>query len=202
MRKIDPERQQAKRRQIMEAAGNCFARRGFHATTTAEICAEAGMSPGNLFHYFDSKSAIVEAIVEEERSDTAAYFAALDESSDLFEALLGFLDAVMAFAADKTYARLALEIAAEATRNPAINARMAAGDAQTRADIARLLCGAMARGQVDKALDAEQAASWITALIDGVFARLAMDSSFEPEREAPMLRLIVSRFLMNSRSAA
>lgn len=195
MRKVDPERQLAKRRQIMEAAGNCFARRGFHATTTAEICAEAGMSPGNLFHYFDSKSAIVEAIVEEERSDTAAYFAALGEAPDLFEALLEFLDAVMAYAADKTYARLALEIAAEAMRNPAIGDRTAAGDAQTRASIATLLRGAMARGQVDASLDPEQAASWIVALIDGVFSRLAMDAAFDPQREAPMLRLIVSRFL-------
>ncbi|QNK68260.1 TetR/AcrR family transcriptional regulator [Variovorax sp. PAMC26660] len=195
MRKVDPERQQAKRRQIMEAAGECFSRRGFHATTTAEICAAAGMSPGNLFHYFDSKSAIVEAIVDEERSDTAAYFAALEDAPDHFEALLDFLDVVMAFAADKAYARLALEIAAEAMRNPAIGARTAAGDAETRAAIAKLLRGAMARGQVDAGLDPEQAASWVAALIDGVFSRLAMDASFDPQREAPMLRLVVSRFL-------
>lgn len=179
----------------MEAAGECFSRRGFHATTTAEICAAAGMSPGNLFHYFDSKSAIVEAIVDEERSDTAAYFAALEDAPDHFEALLDFLDVVMAFAADKAYARLALEIAAEAMRNPAIGARTAAGDAETRAAIAGLLRGAMARGQVDAGLDPEQAASWVAALIDGVFSRLAMDAGFDPQREAPMLRLVVRRFL-------
>ncbi|RQO50965.1 TetR family transcriptional regulator [Variovorax sp. KBW07] len=195
MRKVDPERQLAKRRQIMEAAGDCFARRGFHATTTAEICAAAGMSPGNLFHYFDSKSAIVEAIVDEERSDTAAYFAALEEAPDSFEALLDFLDVVMAFAADKSYARLALEIAAEAMRNPAIGARTAASDAETRAAIATLLRAAMARGQADAGLDPAQAASWVAALIDGVFSRLAMDACFDPQREAPMLRLVVSRFL-------
>lgn len=195
MRKVDPERQQAKRRQIMEAAGDCFARRGFHATTTAEICAAAGMSPGNLFHYFDSKSAIIEAIVDEERRDAADYFATLEDAPDLFEALLGFLDVVMAFAADKAYARLALEIAAEAVRNPAIGAMTAASDAETRAAIAALLRTAVARGQVDAQLDPAQAASWIAALIDGVFSRLAIDASFEPEREAPMLRLIVSRFL-------
>lgn len=195
MRKVDPERQQAKRRQIMEAAGDCFARRGFHATTTAEICAAAGMSPGNLFHYFDSKSAIIEAIVDEERRDAADYFATLEDAPDLFEALLGFLDVVMAFAADKAYARLALEIAAEAARNPTVGAMTAASDAETRVAIAALLRRAVARGQVDAQLDPAQAASWIAALIDGVFSRLAIDASFEPEREAPMLRLIVSRFL-------
>jgi len=195
MRKVDPERQQAKRRQIMEAAADCFARRGFHATTTAEICAAAAMSPGNLFHYFDSKSAIVEAIVEEERRDTAAYFATLDDAPDLLEALLGFLDVVMAFAADKTYSRLALEVAAESMRNPAVGAKVAASDAETRTAMAAMLRTAMARGQVDADLDPEQAATWIAALIDGVFARLAVDAGFDPEAEAPMLRLVVSRFL-------
>jgi len=201
MRKVDPERQQAKRRQIMEAAADCFARRGFHAPTTAEICAAAGMSPGNLFHYFDSKSAIVEAIIEEEQRDTAAYFETLGDAPDLLEALLGFLDVVMGFAADKAYSRLALEIAAEATRNPTVGARVAASDAATREAIAALLRTAVARRQVDASLDAGQTASWIAALIDGVFARLAVDSSFEPEAEAPMLRLIVSRFLRPGRAA-
>lgn len=179
----------------MEAAADCFARRGFHATTTAEICAAAGMSPGNLFHYFDSKGAIVEAIIEEERRDTAAYFSALGDAPDLLEALLGFLDVVMAFAADKTYSRLALEVAAESMRNPAVGARMAASDAETRTAMAAMLRAAMARGQVDAGLDPEQAATWIAALIDGVFARLAVDAGFDPEAEAPMLRLVVSRFL-------
>ncbi len=199
MRKIDPERQRAKRRQIIEAAGTCFARRGFHATTTAEICAAAGMSPGNLFHYFDSKNAIIEAIVEEERRDTAAYFAELGTAPDPFDALLGFLDVVMALAADETYSRLTLEIAAEAMRNPAIGALTAANDAETRAAIAALLRAAMTHGRVDADLDPEQAATWIAALIDGVFSRLAVDPSFAPEREKPMLRLIVSRFLSSRR---
>ncbi|WP_230391141.1 TetR/AcrR family transcriptional regulator [Burkholderia cenocepacia] len=62
MRKIDPERVEAKRRQILDAAIDCFARDGFHATSTAAICKAAGMSPGNLFHYFPTKAAIIEAI--------------------------------------------------------------------------------------------------------------------------------------------
>lgn len=195
MRKIDPERQQAKRRQIIEAATTCFTRKGFHSTSTAEICAEAGMSPGNLFHYFDNKNAIIEAIVEEEQRETKEYFAKLDSAEDQFGALLEFLDIVMAMAADEKYSRLALEIGAEAMRNPVIGAKMAISDADTRAAIARLLRNAMARKQVDTDLDPDQAATWIAALIDGVFSRLAVDSKFKPKREKQMLRLIVTRFL-------
>lgn len=196
MRKVDPERQQAKRRQILEAAADCFARSGFHATTTAQICAAAGMSPGNLFHYFASKNAIIEAIAEEERRDTAAYFAAIDDDpADPLEVVLSFLDVVMVFASDRSYSRLALEVAAETLRNPVVRASVAAGDADMRDGLAALLRKAAARGQIDPELDPVQSANWIAALIDGVFSRLALDTGFDPAREAPMLRRVASRFL-------
>lgn len=201
MRKIDLERQQAKRQQILKAARDCFARRGFHATSTAEICATAGMSPGNLFHYFNSKNAIIEAIVEEERQETATYFAQALAAPDPLGALLDFLDLIMTLAADDSYSRLALEIAAEAMRNPTVRALVETNDSETRAAIASLVKGAMAGRQIDADIHPEQAATWIAALIDGVFSRLSMDRHFDPERERPMLRLIVTRFLAAAKPA-
>ena len=76
MRTVNPAHPQARRQQILEAAVACFMRKGFHATRTAEICAEAGMSPGNLFHYFPTNEAIIAAIVEEDQRETAERFAA------------------------------------------------------------------------------------------------------------------------------
>jgi TetR/AcrR family transcriptional repressor of uid operon len=194
-RKLDPERYEARRRQILEAAMVCFASNGFHQTSTAQICAEAGMSSGNIFHYFASKEAIIEAIVAEERQEAAAYFAELDGVEDLFGAILGFLDISLRFAADETYVRLVLEIAAEAIRNPTIGAMAAAVDADTRAGLAELVRRAIARGQVDAGLDPDRTATGIAALIDGIFSRLAIDPQFKPLEEAPTLRLMVERFL-------
>lgn len=194
-RKLDPERYEAKRQQILEAAAVCFARNGFHQTSTAQICAEAGMSSGNIFHYFASKEAIIAAIVAEERREAADYFAELDAVEDQFGAILGFLDISLQYAADETYVRLVLEIAAEAIRNPTIGAMVAAVDADTRAGLAEVARRAIARGQVDAGLDPDRVATAITALIDGVFSRLAIDPQFKPLGEAPMLRLMVERFL-------
>ncbi len=59
MRKIDPLKQQERRSHILAAAADCFAEQGFHSTSTAQICARAGMSPGNLFHYYGSKAEII-----------------------------------------------------------------------------------------------------------------------------------------------
>ena len=50
------------RERIMEAAEALFRRMGFPKTAVADIAAELGMSPANIYRFFPSKNAIVEAI--------------------------------------------------------------------------------------------------------------------------------------------
>ena len=71
-RTVDPQLNERRRRQILEAATRCVIRRGFHQTSMQEICAEAEMSSGGLYRYFDSKEAIIAAIAEDERAENAA----------------------------------------------------------------------------------------------------------------------------------
>ncbi|HEV7317775.1 MAG TPA: TetR/AcrR family transcriptional regulator [Ensifer sp.] len=195
MRKVDPEKHAAKRRLILDAAIACFSRKGFHGTSTAEICAEAGMSPGNLFHYFPTKHTIIAAIVEEERQETAEIFRKLNEEADLLAALLGFMDTVLDLAGDPAYASLALEIAAESMRDERIGILAATNDAELKASLAALLREAAGRNQVDPAIDAEGAARWIAAVIDGIFSRVAVDPGFKPKEERSMMRRLLGRFL-------
>jgi len=49
------ERAEARRLSILRAAARAFRRHGFAATGMREIAAEAGLSPGNLYHYFNGK---------------------------------------------------------------------------------------------------------------------------------------------------
>lgn len=50
------------RARILETADALFRRLGFAKTTVADIAAELGMSPANVYRFFPSKNAIVEAI--------------------------------------------------------------------------------------------------------------------------------------------
>src|SRR3990172_676413 len=77
----------ARRQQILDAARACFGRRGFHQTTTQEICREAGLSPGALYGYFRSKEEIIEAMGEETRRRNAALIETIKEGADTFQAL-------------------------------------------------------------------------------------------------------------------
>jgi AcrR family transcriptional regulator len=50
------------RARIIETADGLFRRLGFAKTAVADIAAELGMSPANVYRFFPSKNAIVEAI--------------------------------------------------------------------------------------------------------------------------------------------
>ena len=50
------------RERIMETAETLFRRLGFAKTAVADIASELRMSPANIYRFFDSKNAIVEAI--------------------------------------------------------------------------------------------------------------------------------------------
>src|SRR5712692_4346034 len=50
------------RSRIVETADALFRRLGFAKTAVADIAAELGMSPANVYRFFPSKNAIVEAI--------------------------------------------------------------------------------------------------------------------------------------------
>src|ERR1700736_5705760 len=82
MRKIDPVKHEEKRQEILEAAGRCFARKGFQGATISDICSEAKISPGHLYHYFASKEAIVSAMAEARITQVGARFEHVMESSD------------------------------------------------------------------------------------------------------------------------
>jgi len=54
-----------RREQIMDAAMRVFARKGFDRATNKDIAQEAGITPGLIYHYFESKEKLLRAILEE-----------------------------------------------------------------------------------------------------------------------------------------
>jgi AcrR family transcriptional regulator len=54
-----------RRAQIIEAALRVFAQKGFVRATNKDVANEAGITPGLIYHYFKSKEALLQAIIEE-----------------------------------------------------------------------------------------------------------------------------------------
>src|SRR3954454_5040443 len=88
VRRANAQLQSDRRAGILEAAERCFSRSGFHKASMQDICAEAGMSAGNLYRYFRSKETIIAAIAEAERVRNSALFELLERAEDPVLALM------------------------------------------------------------------------------------------------------------------
>ena len=195
MRKVDPDKYQAKLHQILEAAVVCFAEKGFRGTSTNQICSAAGMSPGNLFHYFPSKQAIIEAIAEEDRREMSERFAQLAAEPDAIVAIERLVNSLLLQCADPVYAKIGVEVVAESMRNPEIATLFAASEAAIKNDLVALLQRGIVQGQIDATLEPKFAATWLIALIDGAVTRSVLDPDFEFSTYTPTLMRMIRRFL-------
>ena len=195
MRKVDPDKYQAKLHQILEAAVVCFAEKGFRGTSTNQICSAAGMSPGNLFHYFPSKQAIIEAIAEEDRREMSERFAQRAAEPDVIVAIERLVNSLLLQCADPVYAKIGVEVVAESMRNPEIATLFAASEAAIKNDLVALLQRGIVQGQIDATLEPKFAATWLIALIDGAVTRSVLDPDFELSTYTPTLMRMIRRFL-------
>lgn len=67
MRRAMSEQDKEERRaEILAAAKKVFARKGYHATTVADIAKAAKLSYGSIYWYFDSKDALFHELMESE----------------------------------------------------------------------------------------------------------------------------------------
>ncbi|WP_043263072.1 TetR/AcrR family transcriptional regulator [Streptomyces sp. CT34] len=199
MRTVDPAKHRARRRHIVNAAAELFAAKGFERTTTAEICKAAGMSAGNLFHYFPNKRAIFHAVFEDDEHDGATTkaerLAAARAADDPWTALLDTVDLLAAPALEPLTPALVVEAMIRACRDPELAALLSRDDEEERSTLATLLRKTAAAGLTDPALAPDDTAAWVLALISALYTSAATDPAFDPSAQLPMLRLMLHRFL-------
>ncbi|MEZ4219371.1 MAG: TetR/AcrR family transcriptional regulator [Polyangiaceae bacterium] len=69
-----------KRRRLLDAALRLFAERGFHGTAVPLVAKEAGVSPGSVYRFFESKEALVNAVFQQSKRALGAALADVDLS--------------------------------------------------------------------------------------------------------------------------
>lgn len=188
MPKLKPETQSARREHILDAAETCFAQAGFHRTTMHDICKMAGVSPGALYVYFDSKEALIAGLTERDRIEFAERFALVVEASDFLAALRDLGDYYMH--PDRSLkARLGIEIGLEATRNPRIGEIYKRFDCEVRENFERLFRRLEAEGLIAPTLDIPTLANAVCLIADGMFWRHAVGTDSASSPAAPTLPL-------------
>ncbi len=180
---------------ILRAARRCFVEHGFHATGMAEICVEAGMSPGNLYRYFKNKAAIIQAIADETRNRIVPVFEQLRNHQDPVEGIVQIILLSVKEFCHGPDGRLWMDILAEASRNKEIRKLCMALDQHVRACLKELLKRVAEKNRLRLELDVEATSVWLIALLDGAVARFSMDPDMDLGRTLESLAASIRRWL-------
>lgn len=178
------ERTEQRRDQVLDAAEQCFRGEGFHGASMVRIAQVAGMSPGHIYRYFESKDAIIIALCERRFSGFEQLLAGVEAGATAID------DWISQFSwwIDPIRAPLTLEIMSEAGRNSRVSDVVVGIDRRFR-DIMRRsllpLSGVIPKDEVEDRLEA------LIMLAHGMTSRITADPGASPERLMAAFRLAV-----------
>jgi AcrR family transcriptional regulator len=189
--KLDRRRSEAKaqstdlgtsREQLLAAASRVFARSGYHGASMSEIAAEAGFSKGALYWSFASKEELFFALLDELDGHLRALIAT-STATPVGEATKGELSRGLSAVLEngRDVVLLFHEYSALAVRDPKVAARYAERNERLREEIAASMRARHEAAGIPLALPAEQLATAVIALVDGLSIQQLTEPDAVPE---------------------
>jgi AcrR family transcriptional regulator len=182
------------RERILDAAEVCFIQHGFHAASMAGIAQTAEMSAGLIYRYFDSKAAIVKAIIERHlESEHYKKIGQLHSAEDVSRSILETFDSWRRRDDPKMNPVLMIELAAESTRDPEIARAVRTKDSAFEPSITALVRRvARARGVKLTAVAARSRAMVLQCLVEGLAMRVVRDPKLQRATLKPAVEAVVA----------
>jgi AcrR family transcriptional regulator len=176
------ERQAQTRSQLIDAAAQVFARRGFQAASVEEIAEEAGYSHGAVYSNFEGKAdlflAVFEDYMAERVRELAETQAALADDASLEIRARALADQWMdRLARDRESFALHIEFLAHAGRDPQLARRFGTRSSAMREAVARYISHYQQEAGLEPAMPTDDLALILRALGIG----LAIESLVNPE---------------------
>ena len=109
-----------RRTQILEAAMVCFAKRGFHQASMHDISAEAGISVGLIYRYFENKEAVISAMADRHKKQIQEMLERAHQAPTLLESLEILFTAHCCENSPQIQSAFVVDLYAEAARNPQV----------------------------------------------------------------------------------
>jgi TetR/AcrR family transcriptional regulator, repressor for uid operon len=109
-----------RRTQILDAALVCFAKRGFHQASMHDISAEAGISVGLIYRYFENKDAVISAMADQHKQKIQKVLEDARQAPSLLESLEILFTAHCCENEQRVTSAFVVDLFAEASRNPRV----------------------------------------------------------------------------------
>lgn len=174
--RVTPEHVEARREEILGAAFRCFARSGIHATTMQEIAAEAGLSAGAIYGYFEGKEGLVQALAEAAAARRADALAGLEPgggANALAEIVTGMMADLDVEGAEVSV-RLDVRLWAEALDRPGIRATALEAFASVRDPVAAYVRSEREAGRIREGVDPDAVGDLVVSLLTGLELQRAL----------------------------
>ncbi|MGH7763894.1 MAG: TetR/AcrR family transcriptional regulator [Candidatus Dormibacteraceae bacterium] len=175
MPRIGLERKNQRRRQIVEAAWRCAARMGFRDLTVDDVCAEAKLSKGAFYGYFEQKRDLLVALFEDDARR-------LDELMDDLERripnqrdrLRVYTQSALARSSDPALVQVRADIWSAMLTEKEVRGAFAAGMQERRVSLKKWIEDAIKAGELVD-IPANAFASILLALSDGLLLHGSLD---------------------------
>jgi len=197
MAKVTEAHIEARKNQIILAAWDCFARKGYYQTKMLDIAREAGISAGAIYRYYPSKEALLKAIsarsLERDLDLLERARASEDEPIAALELLSLAMRSLFAEPGFETSARVTVELRPEFLRNEDLKRDLKKNLRVTLAAVSLLISEAKRKGQIKPNVDPEALAMLALCFNEGLRQyRLFDPQTFEVERLIDLVRDLVS----------
>ena len=175
MPKLRPETRIERRQLLVDAAWRCAAVRGFRDLTVDDVCAEAEVSKGAFYGYFEHKQDLLLALLEDDSAALDAELAAITRaSSSGVERVQRFAQAMLARGDDAARVQVRADLWADLLTEHVVRERLAVATQRRRQLVRGWIEEAIASGEL-VAIPANALASILLALTDGLMLHGALD---------------------------
>ena len=192
MPKMTEEHLEARRRQIIGAAAECFIEKGFKKTSMRDICRAAQLSPGAVYNYFPSKDTIIEALAQASQEQNVEIIASAAKDDN---PLWGVAKAFFSIARDPSCIRstgLSLELIAESSVNPRIAKSLSENISASIVKLSEYVRSEQKRGVISSDLDQVAIAQVLWAQFMGMNVQTFIDRKINIDKFASVVEAILN----------
>src|SRR5215471_11270046 len=168
MPRVADETRRRRRKQLIDAAWRCLARKSYRDLTVDDVCVEAGASKGGFYGYFESKKHMLTTLLEEDDSSLDGFMEELGRARlTAVERLQRFTRAVLDRAESAALVQMRADLWTELLTDEAVRLQLAESVQRRRVRLRGWIDEGVANGELVD-VPANAYASILLALADGL----------------------------------